>query len=99
MVDLNQFASVGGLAALIVVVLEVVKWVGNLNEQQKSWLPLIAVMFGTVAAPAIGFALQRIQTPADIASWVLGGFLAGAAAIGAYDVGIDKATGLFVRRA
>lgn len=94
MVELEQFGSVSGLAVFIVVVVQVLKAVLPLSEEQKTrvwpWLPLVAIALGLVLAPVIGLALGRITTPALLLSWVLGGILAGTEAVGVYETTVDK---------
>ena len=80
MVDLSQFATVGGLAVLIAVIVQFV----------KQWLPqpsgpsLFALVVGLVLSPLIGAVLGHILVPADVLSWIIGGFFAAVAATGGY---------------
>lgn len=86
MIDLAPFLSVGGLATLITVFIQIVKWLGQPDTESKQWLGLIALVLGVVLMPLIAFVLGRLNTSADVVSALLGGLLAGAAAIGVYEV-------------
>ena len=92
MVDLAQFNSVSALAALIMVIIQVVKavWPEGMTDKQKSWLPLVAIVAGLVLAPAIAGCQGLLRTSADFLSYVMGGFLAGAEAVGIYEATWDK---------
>ncbi|RJQ43367.1 MAG: hypothetical protein C4534_08195 [Gaiellales bacterium] len=95
MVDLTQFLSVGGMAALITVLLEIVKSVGQIDTEGKRWLSLIALALGVALMPLVAWVLGQLSTPADLVSALISGVLAGAAAIGLYEVpnNIGKLTG------
>jgi ABC-type xylose transport system permease subunit len=90
MMDLSQAGSVSGLAVLILLLVQVLKMVWPLTDAQKQWLPMLSILLGLVLGPLIGFVLGNVTDLLSLATWVFGGFLGGASAIGAYEVTIDK---------
>ena len=85
MVDLSQFGSIAGLAALVGLIIQVVK-----SQIQKTLIPYVAIGIGIVLAVLIGLALGQIHAAADVASWIVGGLLSGVAAIGGYEATLNQ---------
>ncbi len=89
MVDLSQFAGVGGIAALAGLVGVIIG-----AFYPKSWStdykPHVATVLAIVLAILIGLATGSLKTGADWLSWGLGGLLAGLSAVGGYEATWDK---------
>ncbi len=85
MVDLTQFGTVAGLALLVGIVIQVLK-----PLVAAKVVPYLALGLGLVLAVLIGFALGRITSTELLASYLVGGLLAGLAAIGGYEATLDK---------
>ncbi len=86
MIDLTMFLSIGGMASLITIFLQLVKSMGELDTSGKRWVPLISLALGVALMPLVAWVLGKLNTSADVLSALLGGVLAGAAAIGVYEV-------------
>ncbi|MCL5264918.1 MAG: hypothetical protein M1343_06970 [Chloroflexi bacterium] len=85
MVDISQFSSVGALAVLVLLIIEVFK---SKLDQEKA--PYAAIVIGIVLAFVFGYVQHLINSPADLVSYVVGGALAGLTAVGGYEATIDK---------
>lgn len=81
MVDLDQFATVAGLAVLIALILTVF-FPQETGKTDNRRLPYVALGVGVLLSVAIGWATEGIKTPRDCVAWVIGGVLAGFTAIG-----------------
>jgi len=81
MVDAEQFATVAGLAALIVLLLQVFG-PRPVNGEPSPRLPYYAVGLGVVFSFVVGFSTERIARIQDCGSWLIGGILAGLSAVG-----------------
>ena len=85
-ITLTDFQTVGGAVVVIAVLTQLLK--GHLTKQAT---PLVAVLLGIVVVVAAELALGHSE-PEAIGNAVLRGLLAGAAAVGLYDV--QKPVGL-----
>ena len=81
MVDLSQFGTIAGLAALIALIIRFV----YPEDWPKPVKPYTALGLGIVLALVIGLALGKIHVGADWLSWGIGGFMAGVTATGGYE--------------
>jgi len=90
MIDLSQFQTVSELALFIMVAIQVVKLAVPLLDAHKVYIPLGAIVLGVILGPVIGLALGQVGTLQGLLEWFMGGFLAGAEAIGAYEATWDK---------
>ncbi len=85
MIDINQLTTVGGLAVLILVLLQLFKGV-----LETKLIPFLAVALGIVLMVVFAKVLGNMNSASDLVSYALGGLFAGLSAIGGYETLIDK---------
>ena len=86
MVDLNNYASIVGLAGLIGLILQFL-WPQGISTKLK---PYVGCAIGLLFSLAIGYVMGNIKSGADWLSWAIGGFLSGVTATGGYELTVDK---------
>lgn len=85
MVDVTTLLSVGGTAALLLVVLQILK-VYVVGEEGRKYIPLMGMALGILLVDiTLVVAKGGAVTPVDLESGTLTGFLAGAASSGFWE--------------
>lgn len=89
MVDLSQYAGVGGIAVLagLVGVIIAAFYPKSLSVEYK---PHVSALLAILLAVLIGYTTGSLKTGGDWLSWGLGGLLAGLSAVGGYEATWDK---------
>lgn len=94
MLDLSQFTSVGGLAVLLVVIIQFLKT----SIGSRAAVPWVSVALGIVLMILFNWVAGNVKTPAEWVSYGFGGFVAGLTATGGYEATVDKIKGIFVEQ-
>lgn len=90
MVDLNQFFSLGGLAILTMIGVQIVKGFMKPGDEDKRWIPLWAIGIGVVFSYILAWGIGALGDPAQIVAALLGGILSGASSVGLYEATLNQ---------
>lgn len=85
MVQIDQFTTVGTLAALILVIAQFAK-----AFLEPKYIPYLSVASGVVLMVVFGGLTEGVNTANDLVGYALGGLFAGLTAVGGYEATIDK---------
>ncbi len=88
MVDLTQFLSIGGLSALLLVVIQAFK--PQLPPTALPYLPYVAVVLGIVFVLIFALATGNLTTLNAGVSFGVTGLLAGLSSVGLYEGTLNK---------
>lgn len=88
MVDLNQFLTVGGLAAFLLLLTQALKtYVPTVDAR---YIPFATLGLGVVSGEIFAGTTGHLLAQQDWVSYGVGGLIAGFTAIGGYEATLDK---------
>ena len=86
MFDISGLLSIGGMAAFLIVVLQIIK-VYATSEESKRYIPLVGMVIGVGLMNLVLLIVNGGINGQELLSGSISGFLAGAAASGFYEAG------------